>query len=1165
MSDVSGIPYMGPMGQGNFFAPQFSYNPQMTAGQISSSYMPEIQNNQNVVNNLWASGGGFGQLTNYYAQQVANSYGAINANYPRGLPPAGTFSDYNAGGAWPAGGSVPTYTTSGGAANAPTGTINNDAWRISPQGPDFMGGGGFSSGSLSGFPSPQQSSYTGPAIDWGNVGQAAANFGSGGGGLSPGMLSGLGGLGGAGYTPQPSSSLDWSTLFSGGGGGGARADPYPGMSMPGGLASPMTAQQPAYDYGSLFKGGDAQADPYPGMTMPGGLSSPMTAQQPAYDYGSLFGQGADGTGAKQSSVFDTGTAPVIGTQDTGPYGGGAGIGGLDTGRAIGEPYTAPAEPNQYPMLGTPVTEAYNPYSGVTGGEGAGPPTDTRTSGALAPGGGLTATDLGAQARAKLAELMSGPKEPSPDEVFAGDKPVPTEGRPGLPDELPGEAGRGGMVGRPAATPDPATDIYPGANPPRPPAEVPFTVERGKEASMRGVQPRLAAAVQGGAQFLPPGYSVEVYSGERFDSPGHKQAFHKGGRAMDVRIIGPDGPIPSEGADSTGMYTLLARGVKTWAAQNDPKLLQTGVGGLGYGGAFETKAGSGVPDLMHHDLGGSRGNLRPEVRSGELPLLTEAEKNAMPANIPLLGANQVPLDVPNARSSGEATAHAAPPLPAQGPATQTYPGAEAPRPPVDIPDPRVSGAGFNALDAAAPPSGVEKAQTFLNRPLESILRQYSPENLSAAGFVLDLKQPMREALKGPFGGQILSGLQPKLGSLGLTQSDFTKAVADPRARFGGDFGGMAGELPSAGSFTPFEGFRQSADFENRTNEQLGRDQLAELQARGTNYEPGPEVAPTPLGSALGLEDIGRSSAFDPTTFQRQSGDPRDVTTSEEFTPTRSITERAPSPAAEEMQRRYGGVGNADVGPSQYSGFEQPYGSTLAPGAYTREQFENRADYTAQDQAERLAAGREMAGAQLAIDPAMERRLIDTIQAEVGRNASDPERAALVESLLNRQTFNRDFRTDARVNRPDAAGRDWTDLGRLGLLSTGEDSYYQPFRSYGGTVTPTIQAAHAEVERDPAYAAHLRELVSQVIYGGSNVSNLATGNASDIPGGQQMGTDARRTQAPGWYGPTPQETFAREIASSAARNWSQSLAPSGYTDPMSRAQRWQSIVANPYGGR
>jgi hypothetical protein len=43
MSDVSGIPYMGSMGTGGFFAPQFAYNPQLSAGQIQSNYMPGDQ------------------------------------------------------------------------------------------------------------------------------------------------------------------------------------------------------------------------------------------------------------------------------------------------------------------------------------------------------------------------------------------------------------------------------------------------------------------------------------------------------------------------------------------------------------------------------------------------------------------------------------------------------------------------------------------------------------------------------------------------------------------------------------------------------------------------------------------------------------------------------------------------------------------------------------------------------------------------------------------------------------------------------------------------------------------------------------------------------------------------------------------------------------------
>lgn len=860
MSDVSGIPYMGPMGQGNFFAPQFSNNPQMSAGQIQSAYMPEFYNNQNVVNNLYGGGAnaGFGQLTNYYSALGANQLSGIGS-----LNPYGVFGEGGGGG----GG----ISYQGGDVGASGATINNDAWRTSSQGPDFMGGGGLFSGSLSNF--PQQQSYGGPSIDWSGVGRAAASLGSSGGDPFSGM-SMPGGLNSPMTMPQQ-QPLDYSSLFGRGVGGGGGTDPYPGMAMPGGLNAPMIMpQQPA------------ATDPYPGMAMPGGLSSPMTAQPPAYDYGSLFGQGAGGTGAKPSSVFDTGAAPVIGTQDTGPYGGGAGIGGLDTGRAIGTPYTQAAEP-QRGMLGPPVTEAYNPYFNVTGGEGAGPRMDAGTSGAPAPGGGLTAADLSEQARAKLAELMAKPKEPSPAEVFAGDKPVPTEGQPAptetaaVPTDpyaaLPGEAGRGGMVGRPAAT-SPATDIYPGEDAPRPSASIPTQLQNRDLA--RGVNPRLVAAVEGGSQFLPPGYSVKIVSGVRESTPGHPQAYHRTigdtGQAMDVQITGPDGDILHKGNDYTGMYTQLARGVKTWAAQNDPGALRQ----MGYGGAFETSKGSGNPDLMHFDWGGSRGSLRPEAQWANLKPLAEAEKNAMPAYIPMLGENQVPLDrpvplgpgysasvppltdralptVPSYEASGMSASEApraAPLLPAQGPVTQAYPGADAPRPPADVPDPRVSGAGFNALDAAAPPSGVEKAQSFLNRPLESILRQYSPENLSAAGFVLDLKQPMREALKGPFGGQILSGLQPKLGDVGLTRADFAKAVADPRARFGGEFGGMAGELPSAGSFTPFEGFRQSADFENRSNEQLGRDQLAELQARAIGYEPGPEAASTPLSSALGLGDL-----------------------------------------------------------------------------------------------------------------------------------------------------------------------------------------------------------------------------------------------------------------------------------------------------------------------
>jgi hypothetical protein len=241
----------------------------------------------------------------------------------------------------------------------------------------------------------------------------------------------------------------------------------------------------------------------------------------------------------------------------------------------------------------------------------------------------------------------------------------------------------------------------------------------------------------------------------------------------------------------------------------------------------------------------------------------------PADIPYPDGVPLPTARPDAAGPRPAEAQT-PPLPAESPATDIYPGANAPRPPAEVPDPRVSSGGFNAIDAAAKPSGVEKAQTFLNRSVESILKQYSPENLSAAGWALDIKQPLREALKGPLGSQILSGLQPRLGDVGLTRSDFTKAVADPRARFGGDFGSTGGdELPTPGSFTPYPGFRQSSNFEDRSTEQLGRDQLAELQARGTSQELLPEVpgAP-PLGSDPMPNLIGRG--VDTSNIQRLLG-------------------------------------------------------------------------------------------------------------------------------------------------------------------------------------------------------------------------------------------------------------------------------------------------------
>jgi hypothetical protein len=1138
MSDVSGIPYMGPMGQGNFFAPQFSYNPQMTAGQIQSAYMPEVANNQNTLSQLYGAGANQG-----FGQQTAN-YAALGAAYGRAVPLSP--------------GAMYMFSDTGQSAQAPAfnqGAINNFA----------TGGGGFN------FPSV-------PNYSGGIGGSYGLGEGLGSSGFNTTSLQNL--FGNWNAPSQP--SLDWLTLFSGG--GGARADPYPGMAMPGGLNAPMSGS--GLDWGGLFGGGAARADPYPGMAMPGGLGSPMVApQQPPTDFGSLFGRGVGGTSGapetpqpaapsfdvprslaqpsltdygapptlpsfdwtklfggggggaatettapRSSSVFDTGAAPIIGTQDTGSLGGGAGIGGLDTGRAIGAPYMQAAEP-QRGMLQEPVTEAYNPYFGVTspyspgaGDQGAGAPMDTRT-GTLAPGGGLTAADLSEQARARLAELMNAPKEPGPDEIFAGDKPAPTEGQP-APEDLPGEAGRGGMVGRP----DTERPAAAAADAPRPKValgttgdELGYLPGRGAQ-DLKGVNPRFAKALQEYAQQYNASqdqYDLVLRSGQL----GRTKGEHAGGNAVDINLV--------DRRNGERLTDYQTRDPVVFKAYQDNanqfhQFLQQNYPDLAaqhrWGGYFSGPAGLyGAQDIMHHDIGGARHGMaggswqqglnQQQADLYELPY-GGGTKTPYPqfnfdwSNAPIKDVGPMPLtykspgggsvyqydpatgqkvnipltvDPRTGKSSmGELASRDFVPAasverPAEAPSSESRvnQGQNVAPPPADIPDPRVVGGGFNALDAAAGPSGVEKAQTFLNRSLESILQQHSPENLGRAGFVMDIKQPLREALNGPFGGAILSGLQPKLGSVGLTQSDFTKAVADPRARFGGEFGGMGGELPSPGAFTPFEGFRPSADFENRTTEQLGRDQLAELQARGTSYEPGPEVAPTPLGTALGLGDLPLPTPA-ATFAERFTGEPA---------PAAAPTPAAPSTAGEysifDMPPGELNPYTGQAGPDPAFRYTSPYGYGGGIGT----DFAGDQQVNQQKAEGELQFQRAPMVSQLEDNEGTRNKLFATMVDEMGTGASDQAYAAVAESLFNRA----------------AAAGNFDELDKATFLGgkTKEEKYYEGQQGPGGRKDTTMGSAYLDklgiVQKDPALQARLWEIVQQVA-AGSNVSNFATDNAS-----------------------------------------------------------------------
>jgi hypothetical protein len=117
--------------------------------------------------------------------------------------------------------------------------------------------------------------------------------------------------------------------------------------------------------------------------------------------------------------------------------------------------------------------------------------------------------------------------------------------------------------------------------------------------------QLAALVQQvSGSVLPPGYRAVVTSGDR---PGATvagtggQSQHALGNAIDVQIIGPQGPIPNKGPDTTGLYGKLAVGMRQAA---NPAMAPK----MAWGGNFTTGAPDGPRDLMHFDLGGDRGKF-----------------------------------------------------------------------------------------------------------------------------------------------------------------------------------------------------------------------------------------------------------------------------------------------------------------------------------------------------------------------------------------------------------------------------------------------------------------------------------------------------------------------------------------------------------------------------
>lgn len=120
----------------------------------------------------------------------------------------------------------------------------------------------------------------------------------------------------------------------------------------------------------------------------------------------------------------------------------------------------------------------------------------------------------------------------------------------------------------------------------------------------GVDKRLMRDVAAGAAHLPPGYKAEIFSGFRTGDTGA----HGKGEAVDVQIVDPEGHvIRSRGEDPTGMYERMARSTYGEMLKRDPDLAER----MAWGGSFGTrKGGGGEADLMHMDIMGRRGGVRP---------------------------------------------------------------------------------------------------------------------------------------------------------------------------------------------------------------------------------------------------------------------------------------------------------------------------------------------------------------------------------------------------------------------------------------------------------------------------------------------------------------------------------------------------------------------------
>ena len=1149
MSDVSGIPNLG-FGGGNFFAPQFSYNPQINP---TAGYAAPAAYAQSVFNNAMADTRYDQQLFQHYYE--ASLMGVANTPAPAA---PGTFSDYNAGGDWPGnrGGGASSYQTT------------PDAWSTGAS--PFQGGGGSS-----------------------GMGGSIYDSGGFGGGNQPSY----GGYGGDAF-------------------GGGRNDPFPGMSMPGGLGMPASSPSGAspLDWTKLWDGGGARTDPAPGMKMPGGLGSPMTVpetqvsspnvapapqsydqmRQAFQDLGTAAA-GPPGVPAAMPDMQrllgytpDVSPASASKSQDQAPFdfsGSNAGWGNapstaMPSSQALlgYEPQNIPNTTIDWSLFQSPAND-YTTFQ--SGGTSQGPQAD-------AAGGGLSAADLVEQARGRLAQLMAPDAKaeiPPPDTppVVASDEKVP------LPAARPAEADAADpYAALPGAVPLPA-ERPAAADAPRPQVALGTTTDElgylpGRSAQdLKGVNPRFAKALQEYAKEYNSSqdqYDLVLRSGQL----GRTKGEHAGGNAVDINLIdrrNGERLTDYQTRDPVVFkaYQDNANQFHQFLQQNYPDLAEV----HRWGGYFSGPAGVyGAQDIMHHDIGGARHGMaggswnqglgQSQADLFELPT-GGGIKNPYPqfnfdwSNAPIPDVGPMPLtykspgggsvyqydpatgqkvNVPltwDARkgesSMGELSSRgfvpAAPIGGTEGPVQQDL---NAPRPPADIPvndvrsDVIAPPAEPVPLPAARPNAAANLAQanSVLDSRIADLVQKQSPADVSRIPASI-ASQTLREALGNAMtGGMIRSNIGPYLPQLGITQADFNKAVAQGQLAQPPRFGPEEASPPQAGAGTKspdfwdvpapgmpnynaevyepwssamvmrrpenqtvggagsYADFTPSGNVEDRRTEVLGRDQLAALKARGFGYMQEPEPAGTatnPLSAALGLGNLPVPTGATAGGMARPGSIAGDAGNAFDSVPLPAATSSEPAFDRPDM--------------TDFTG--TPFGSTrFNPGDLTQRQLGdpfNPENYNMIDQAYDLATARAPFAAQLSSNADLKNTLKALAVSEIGRDRPDEQYAAFIESVLNQAAARH---TDALAPRYQV-----NDLGAF--LRSG---YYQPVNQ------GTMGSSYQHLADNPDVSANLDNIIGQVAYGGSNVSNLATQNSSYDRTYPEFGPGALLPQYGGDYG-------------------------------------------------